>query len=166
MDWCVVTNVMTPTYSSVIQMPVYPALVPCTQLPCGLTLQDSALDFVYAVFCMLPHWVNIFVMVLLTALSLAMHFIPLVHWTRFVVFCVNHSSIALLIIPYTLTEVLNKALQWSPSLTAIITGYIHRECSQELVFVFLLPLSCKWCLIWNDLILAVDLHERLIFSVK
>lgn len=37
-----------------------------------------------------------------------MHFIHLVNWTKLIVVYMNHSSIALLIIPYTLTEILNK----------------------------------------------------------
>lgn len=92
-------------------------------------------------------------------------FIPLINWTRFTVFCVNPSSVALLIILYTLTEMLNKVVSAIKSGIAIITGYNQTWCSQGSVFILFSPIFCKLHLICSLLIFLVELHKRLIFSL-
>lgn len=120
-----VTDLINPKHSAVTQISVYPTLVLCTQLSCGITLQDSALGFVHpqvllVLFCMLftVNWTFLCRCYWLLCLT-TMHFIPLVKWTRFTIFCVNHLSVTLLIILYTLTEMLNEVV------SAIKSGYNH-----------------------------------------
>lgn len=112
---------------------LYIQLLFCAHSYHGITLQDSALDFFHTqvllvLFCMLFPVIEHFCVSASWLLCLkTMHFIPLVNWTRFTVFCVNHSSFTLLIILYTLTDMLNKVL------SAIKSGYNH--CVQsDMVF--------------------------------
>lgn len=117
-------NLMDPKHSSVTQISVYPAHVLCTQLSCGITMKDSAPDFVHPqvlmlLFCMLFPVIEHFCVGAIdhSALQPCISFPLLTEQDS--VFCVNHSRVALLIILYTLTEMLNKVV------SAIKSGYNH-----------------------------------------